>query len=64
MLLDDEIEEIEDEPLIDLAKASQDANQSQSHIEQQIQNYLQNDIPDGFTEIKKHLFSNDKALMY
>ena len=34
MLLDDEIEEIEDEPLIDLDKASQVANHSHSDIKQ------------------------------
>ena len=61
---DDEMAEIEDEPVLDMQRVCKSMQKSQVYVQNQLNNYLTKFIPDGFTEIKEHLFSNDKPLMY
>ena len=61
---EDELYEIEEEPLIDLARASTEQQKSKQGVLKQLRSYLTQFIPNGFTEIKEHLFTNDKTLMY
>ena len=56
--------EIEDEPVLDMQRVCKSMQKSLVYVQNQLDNYLTKFIPDGFTEIKEHLFSNDKPLMY
>ena len=57
---------MQEEPLIDLARASKESGNRKSNIWKQLQMYLNSFVPEakGFDEIKLHLFSNDTTLMY
>ena len=55
--------EIEDAPVIDLDRAAEETMQSFGQVNLHLVFFLGEQIPMGFTEIKKHLFGNNQALM-
>ena len=58
-LLDDEVDLIEDEPLIDLELASQELKRPKDQIMIACHAFLSDDKRNGFADIKQNLFDGD-----